>query len=94
MGHNGNLFECVIEETTNSCTEEWEVEYNNTSSDQCCSWLERFEYWRPEASSTPICYEANNWTPICTQVWTSQEWRYYQNWALLKLDNECNFYTN
>ncbi len=77
-----------------SCATEWEIENTQTSNFECCNWLSRFEYWRPGWSASPMCYEANNWTPTCTQVWTSQEWRYYPNWSLLMLDNECDMYTN
>jgi hypothetical protein len=76
-----------------SCLNEWDIEYQNTSSTQCCWELSRFEYRRPSASSTPMCYDDSKWTPLCQQVWTSSEWRYYSNGTLLKKDNECSEFT-
>lgn len=82
-----------------SCTGEWWIVYQNsydvngTQPIDCCVWLSYFEYRSPAASSAPMCYKESKWTPLCQQVWTSNEWRYYPDWTLLKKDNECSEYT-
>jgi len=90
---------CKIKTVSNNCLKEWWIVNQNsydanwTISKDCCAGLSYFEYRAPSASSSPMCYIGSKWTPQCKKVWTSNEWRYYPDWTLLKKDNECAKWT-
>lgn len=73
-----------------SCTAEWEISNGSLGPQYykpCCTWLQWFDR-RPVDfdGGWVICNNPNKWTPLCQQVGTSSEWRYYPDWTLLRKD--------
>lgn len=90
-----NTINSIVDDLqTTNCISEWGVSNSSIWPDYkpCCSGLGQFNPYSEDVDGWwVICYQEEFWEPICTKVWTSQEWRYYENWVLLRLDSGCYF---
>lgn len=79
------------------CITEWEISNSSLSPQYykpCCSWLEWFEHRPNMDGAWAICVDPDKWTPLCQQIWTSNEWWYYPDGTFLRKDNACSQYTS
>lgn len=78
------------------CIEEWEISNPSIGPQHykpCCNELEWFDHRPNMAGAWVICVDPNKWTPLCQQIWTSNEWWYYPDGTFLRKDNACGQYT-
>lgn len=87
------------EETVENCIWEWGVANWTVSPEYqtfCCEELTSFDYSNYGKSDEDLmvwgwvlCVDPSKWKPVCINTWTEQEWWYYDDWELLKIDNNC-----
>ena len=77
---------------SNNCAKEGEITERMWDNPKyCCDWLEWF--LRPDMPDWVgvelLCYKKSKWEPKCIIDWHRTEWRYYNDWSLLKKDDSC-----
>ena len=83
-------------QTNQNCAKEGEITQRLWDNPKyCCEGLEWYQ--RPDLPDWVwvelLCYNKTKWEPSCIIDWHRLEWRYYNDWTLLRKDESCKVAT-